>query len=402
MQTIALVGTLDTKGTEFNYVKQVLERLGNRVLLINAGVFSPTVEVDIDANELAAVEELTIDQVRTDYTRGEANAILAHGLRILLPRLYQAGKFQGILSLGGSGGTSLVTPAMQQLPLGVPKVMVSTVAAGNTREYVGTSDIVMIPSIVDVSGLNKISRVIFDNAAAAISGMFNHSMTTLVDTKPLIGATMFGVTTKAVDHARSLLDQAGLETLVFHATGTGGQTMESLIAQGYFAGVLDLTTTEIADELCGGVMAAGQTRLDSAIQAHLPEVLAPGALDMVNFGPYETVPAKYRQRNLVKHNPTVTLMRTTIAENQQFGQFMAQKLNQAQRPIAVMIPTKGFSELDAVGQPFYGPEEDAAFTDSLTKALTNNAVTVTKLPYHMNDPRFTQACVEQLKILMKG
>ncbi|MFC6315777.1 Tm-1-like ATP-binding domain-containing protein [Lapidilactobacillus achengensis] len=395
MGTIALAGTLDTKGPEYAYVKQILEQLGNHVLTINTGVYQPYFQPDIGADQVLATIGSTVSAVQ-QADRGQATTLLADGFAKLLPELYRQKRFDGVLCFGGSGGTSVLTPGMRELPIGVPKLMVSTVASGDTSVYVGTSDIIMMPSIVDVSGLNKLSKVIFDNAAAAISGLVNTKFDQEVDTKPLIGASMFGVTTPAVDHARELLQDKGYETLVFHATGTGGRTLEHLVKNDYFVGVLDLTTTEMADELVGGVLSAGPQRLEAAVAAGLPEVVCPGALDMVNFGPFETVPKQFSNRKLFKHNPTVTLMRTTVSENQELGRRMAAKLNQAIAPVTVMIPTKGFSKIDALGQPFYGPDEDLAFTNSLKQTLTNKLIEVRELPNNIDDPAFSSACVTEL------
>lgn len=400
MKTVALVGTFDTKGAEFAYVKEVLEHLKLQVLTINVGVFTPKLKPDIAAEQIAAAQGQTLADLRGHSTRGEINEILAQGLKKVLPQLYQANRFQGIMSLGGSGGTSLVTPALQELPLGVPKVMVSTVASGDTSLYVGTSDINMFPSIVDVSGLNPVSTMIFRNAACALAGMVQNEVPLAAEDKPVVGATMFGVTTPAVDHARELLAQQNIDTLVFHATGTGGRTLEKLISQGYFQGVLDLTTTEIADQLFGGVLAAGPQRLEAGINAKIPQVIAPGALDMVNFGAWDTVPEAYQQRNLVKHNSSVTLMRTTREENVHMAHFIAQKLNAAQAPLKLVLPTKGFSQLDASGQPFDDPEADQALITTLHQEITNAQVEIIELPYNINDPEFTEYCVQALQQLM--
>jgi uncharacterized protein (UPF0261 family) len=399
--TVALAGTFDTKGREFAYVKQILESLGNQVFTIHTGVYQPFFVPDVDSSVLADAMGVSIQSIR-DADRGEATATLSQGFAKILPKLYQAHRFDGILSFGGSGGTSLVTPGMRELPIGVPKIMVSTVASGDTSFYVGTSDIMMMPSIVDVSGLNKLSKVIYDNAAAAISGMVNAHFVQDVDVRPLVGATMFGVTTPAVDHARELLDQKGYETLVFHATGTGGRTMEHLIKGGYFTGILDLTTTEMADNLVGGILSAGPHRLEAGIAAQIPQVISFGALDMVNFGPYDSVPAQFKDRNFFKHNPTTTLMRTTVAENVQLGQEIARKVNKATAPVTVMIPLKGISKIDAAGQPFFGPEEDAALFKAFKDTLANDCVKVIELDMNINDPEFTQVADDELLALIKA
>ena len=322
LKTIAIAGTFDSKGKEFTYIKEVLENLGLNTLTIHCGVFEPTVETDIsNATVARKLEKILMKLQQKDRALG--TEILSKGMEKLIPRLYSEGKFHGIISLGGSGGTSLVTPGMRALPVGVPKVMVSTVASGNVQQYVGTSDIIMIPSIVDVSGLNSISTKIFTNAALAIAGMVKFEHEEKVKKKPLVAATMFGVTTPCVDVAREYLEKEGYEVLVFHATGTGGKTMERLIENGFFDGVLDLTTTELCDELVGGVLSAGADRLEMAGKCKVPQVVSVGAMDMVNFGPIDTVPEKFNGRKFYKHNPTVTLMRTTVEENKEIREIIS-------------------------------------------------------------------------------
>ncbi|NVY96131.1 Tm-1-like ATP-binding domain-containing protein [Lactobacillus sp. DCY120] len=396
MGKIALVGTFDTKGKELTYVQKVLERLGNQVLTINVGVFASDFQTAVSPADLAKITGISLTDLRTNYHRGEVNAILGQSLTVLLPQLYQAQKFAGVISLGGSGGTSLVTPALQALPLGVPKVMVSTVASGDTRIYVGTSDIVMFPSIVDVAGLNQISQTIFDNSAAAVSGMVNSHSEVSTAQRPLIGTTMFGVTTPAVDQAQQLFDQKGYTSLVFHATGVGGRTLESLIQQNYFAGVLDLTLTELADELVGGVLSAGPHRLEAAIAQKIPEVVVPGALDMVNFGPRETVTERFQGRQFLQHNPAVTLIRTTVAENRQLGQIVATKLNATQVPLTVLIPSQGFSEISGPGQPFANPQADQAFVTEFKQNIQNELIKIREIDCNINAPEFAQECVVEL------
>ena len=325
-------------------------------------------------------------------------------MEILVPKLYQEGKFDGIISFGGSGGTSLATPAMRALPIGVPKVMVSTMASGNVSQYVGTSDIVMVPSIVDVAGLNKISRTVFKNAVLAIAGMVGLGdglKEETADDKPMVAATMFGVTTPCVDQAKSYLESHGYEVLVFHATGTGGKTMEALIREGFFQGVLDLTTTEWCDEIVGGVLAAGEDRCEAAVKCKVPQVVSVGACDMVNFGPIDTVPEQFSSRNLYKHNPTVTLMRTTVAENQKIGAKLAEKWNKSETNMAVMLPEQGVSMIDAEGQPFEGKEERAALFGAIQNGIDNANVEILKLGCNINDKAFAEAAAQKLIDLME-
>lgn len=401
MKTVALVGTFDSKGTEYQYIKKLLEELDLNVFTIHTGVFESSFVPDIDVSEIAEQVDEDIEKIRERNDRSYATDVLAKGLEILLPKLYAKKLFDGVLSFGGTGGTSLVAPGMRKLPIGIPKLIVSTVASGDTSVYVGTSDIIMMPSIVDVSGLNKISKRIFGNAVSAMAGLLNYRFETEEDEHPLIATTMFGVTTPAVNYAREYLEKNGYEVLVFHATGVGGRTMESLIADGYFKGVLDLTTTEWADQLVGGILNAGEKRLEAAVAAKVPQVVSLGALDMVNFGPFETVPEKFKERLFYKHNPTVTLMRTTIEENKLLGKIIAEKLNKAQTEIILTIPEKGFSGIDVVDGPFYFPEADLALINSIKEHLNNEKVHVIELNNAINDQEFAEFSAQQLMNLIE-
>jgi uncharacterized protein (UPF0261 family) len=299
------------------------------------------------------------------------------------------------LAAGGSGNTAIATSAMRALPVGVPKLMVSTVAAGDTRAYIGASDLSLMASVTDVAGINSISGRILANAAAAMAGMVGAPRVQLGEQRPLIGATMFGVTTPAVTAARESLEQQGYEVLVFHATGTGGMAMEGLIDSDFIAGVLDLTTTELADRLVGGVLAAGPARLEVAGRKGLPQVVSLGALDMVNFGPRDTVPPQFESRNLYIHNPSVTLMRTTVEENAELGRIIAEKLSGARGPVALFIPLKGVSAIDVEGGPFHDPDADRALFQALRENLSEN-VEVHELERNINDPDFAAAMVDRL------
>lgn len=401
-KTVALAGTFDSKGKEYLFVKELIESLGFQTFTIHTGVFDPEFVPDVSNQEVvAAAGEDIQDIIAEGKGRAHATAALAKGMEILLPRLYEEGKFDGVLSFGGTGGTSIATPGMRALPVGVPKVMVSTVASGNTQPYVGTSDIMMIPSIVDVAGLNVISTKIFTNAVFAICGMLQFESDKMVEEKPLIAASMFGLTTPCVNAAKSYLEQRGYEVLVFHATGVGGKTMEHLIENGFFTGVLDLTTTEWADELVGGVLAAGPHRLEAAGKSRIPQVVSVGAVDMVNFGPRDSVSEKFDGRNFYQHNPTVTLMRTTVEENQQIGEKMAEKLNMAEDLTACILPLKGFSGLDIEGQAFYGPEEDQAIINTLKEKLDTRKIEVIEKDLHINDQAFAEAAAELLLQLIE-
>ncbi|MBS7525283.1 Tm-1-like ATP-binding domain-containing protein [Fusibacter paucivorans] len=400
MKTVAIAGTFDSKGQEYAYVKALIEGLGLKTYTIHTGVFEPTFEPDVSNAAVASAVGESIEAIAAKKDRAYATEILSKGMAKLVPELYKEGKFDAILSLGGSGGTALVTPAMRELPIGVPKLMVSTVASGNTAHYVGTSDIVMMPSVVDVSGLNSISTKIFANAAFAIAGMVKFENKETVEKKPLVAATMFGVTTPCVEFARKYLEDRGYEVLTFHATGTGGKSMESLIEGGFIEGVLDLTTTEWCDELVGGVLNAGPNRLEAAGKKGIPQVVSVGALDMVNFGPYDTVPKQFADRNLYKHNPTVTLMRTTVTENEQLGKIIAEKLNMASGDTVLMLPLKGVSMIDAPEQAFYGPEEDKALFDTIRKNVNRDIVTLEEMQNHINDQVFAETAAQRLIDLM--
>jgi Uncharacterized conserved protein len=405
MKKVAIAGTFDTKGPEYQYVKNLIESMGCKTLTIHTGVYEPYFKPDVPNDEVAKAAGVSIQEVADRHDRAFATETLSQGMAKLIPELYAQGLFDGILSLGGTGGTSLATPAMQALPIGVPKIMVSTVASGDTSPYVGTSDVIMMPSIVDVAGLNSISTTIFKNAALAIVGMVKMKDELPVENmekKPLVAATMFGVTTPCVNYAKDYLETRGYEVLVFHATGTGGKTMESLIENGFITGVLDLTTTEWCDELFGGVLNAGPNRCEAAAKNGVPAVMSVGALDMVNFGPYDTVPAHYAHRNLYKHNPTVTLMRTTVDENEELGRKLAHKLNMSVGKAALFLPLKGVSMIDAEGQPFYGPEEDKKLFDTLRQNVNPKIVDIVEMDNLINDQVFAEAAAQKLIDFMEG
>ena len=401
MQTIAIIGTFDTKGAEFKYIKTLIEEQGFRTFCIHTGVFKPLFKPDVSNEEIAAAAGADIQEIVVRKDRARATEVLARGLEILLPQLFDQERFSGVISVGGSGGTSLATPAMRALPVGVPKVMVSTMASGDVSPYVGTSDIIMIPSVVDAEGLNEISMRIFSNAANAIAGMVSRYREIPKSGRPLLAATMFGVTTPCVKAAKDYLEQQGYDVLVFHATGTGGRSMEALIEGGFIRGVLDLTTTEWCDELYGGVLNAGPHRLEAAGRKGIPQVVSVGAMDMVNFGPWESVPERYKGRNLYRHNPTVTLMRTTEEENVGLGQILAEKLNMAKGKPALLLPLKGVSAIDTEGQPFYGPKEDRALFRTLRETI-GSQVELVELDLHINDEAFALAAAQKLTDLLQA
>ena len=399
MKTIAIIGTFDTKGTEFEFIKKLVREQGLDTLCIHAGAFEPLFAPDVSNAEVAASVGVSMEEISSKRDRAFATDVMSRGAEKLIPELYAQGKFDGIISVGGSGGTSMATPAMRALPIGVPKVMVSTMASGNVSQYVGTSDVVMFPSVVDAEGLNAISMEIFSNAVNAVVGMVKNKNPLAHENKPIIAATMFGVTTPCIKTAKAYLEEQGYEVLVFHATGTGGRTMETLINAGFIKGVLDITTTEWCDELFGGVLNAGSHRLEAAGACGVPQVVSVGALDMVNFGPLDTVPEQYRGRNLYKHNPTVTLMRTTKEENIRLGEVIAEKLNAAKSPTALMLPLRGVSAIDGEGQPFNDPEADKALFDTLRANIGSN-VELIELDSNVNDDAFALAAAKKLLELM--
>ena len=395
MATIALIGALDTKGDDFVFVVAEIERRGLAALVINTGVIGePAFAPEVGAAEVAEAGGRSLAELRAAGDRGAAIGVMAAGAAAIVKRLYDEGRIQGVLGMGGSAGTTIATTAMRALPLGVPKVMVSTLAGGNVAAYVGDSDIVLFPSIVDVAGINSISARIYTNAVAAVCGMATATPPE-VATKPLIAASMFGNTTQLVGKCKAQLEAAGYEVLVFHATGAGGRMMEKLIGEGYFVGVLDVTTTEWADELVGGTLTAGPTRLNAAAKAGIPQVIAPGCLDMVNFGAREGVPSKFDDRLFYVWNPTVTLMRTTPEENAALGRILAEKANASTGPVAFFLPAKGVSILDSPGGLFWWPEADAALFDAI-QLNTRPDISVEVVDANINDDAFAEAVTTKL------
>ncbi len=394
-KTVGIVGTLDTKGMEFQFIKEQIEANGTATCVVNTGILGdPHFAPDVSAGEVAEAGGTSLQALQDGGDRGVAVAAMAEGAANIIAELQRVGKIDGVISLGGSAGTTIGTTAMRAVPVGVPKIMVSTLASGDTSPYVDTKDISMMYSVVDIAGINSLSRQILANAAGAIVGMVNAEVPAAED-KPLIGATMFGVTTPCVTKARELLEEAGYEVLVFHATGAGGRAMEDLVKGGFIVGVLDVTTTELADELVGGVLSAGPDRLEAAGELGVSQVIAPGALDMVNFGPPDTVPEQFNDRTFYQHNPTVTLMRTTVEENAELGKIMGQKLSQAKGPTTVIIPKQGVSAIDQEGQPFYSAEAEAAWIENLKANLGDN-VALIEMDNHINDDAFATKLVETL------
>ncbi|MGZ8502623.1 MAG: Tm-1-like ATP-binding domain-containing protein [Candidatus Limnocylindrales bacterium] len=401
-KTILLIGTLDSKGTEYEYVRDLVRARGHRPLVMDAGVLGePAFTPDIPAGQVAAAGGASLEDLRAQGDRGRALEIMGLGARSLAVGLVADGTVDAVLAMGGSGATSIASTAMLALPVGLPKLIVSTMASGNVGPYVDVKDITMMFSVVDVAGLNRVSRRVLANAAGAICGMAEQPVVE-ADQKPVIAATMFGVTTPCVDRLRSRLEASGFETLVFHAVGSGGRSMESLISDGFVAGVADVTTTEWCDELVGGVLSAGPDRLGAAARAGIPQVVSVGALDMVNFGPLETLPAAFEGRTVYVHNPSVTLMRTTPEECARLGEIIAGKLNGATGPTALFVPLRGVSAIDAEGMPFHDPVADAALFAALRSGLDRSKVELIELDLHINDPAFADAMANRLLAMLGG
>lgn len=393
-----VVGTADTKGAELRYVRDLLADVGVDVAIVDVGTTRGDREADVSAEQVASHHPDGADAVFSD-DRGAAVAAMAQALERFITGRDDVG---GMIGLGGSGGTALITPAMRRLPVGVPKVMVSTVASGNVAPYVGPSDIAMVYSVTDVAGLNQISRKVLGNAAHAMAGMLTNAIPPADGGRPAIGLTMFGVTTPCVNQVVDLLADT-YDCLVFHATGTGGQSMEKLVDSGEVAGVIDTTTTEVCDLLMGGVFSAGEDRMGAIARSGVPYVGSCGALDMVNFGAIDTVPEKYADRNLYVHNPQVTLMRTTADENARIGEWIAQKLNACEGPVRFLIPEGGVSLIDAPGQPFHDPRADAALFDALERHWQDAPNRrLVRVPHHVNDPEFARALVDHFNDILDG
>jgi uncharacterized protein (UPF0261 family) len=376
---VVLIGTLDTKGRELGFARDLIRAQGLETIVVDAGSREPpAIAPDIDRDEVFRRAGSSSEAIRLQADRGEAVARAAEGVSVLIGELDRAGRVDGVLGIGGSAGTVIASAAMRALPFGRPKVLLSTLASGQTRPYVGGSDIALFHSVADIAGLNRLTRVVLANAAHAL-------------------VAMFGVTTPCVDRARRKLEAAGCEVLVFHATGVGGRAMEGLIRDGLVDAVLDLTTTELADELVGGILSAGPDRLEAAGRKGVPQVVSLGALDMVNFGPMGTIPDRFAHRKFHVHNPSVTLMRTTPDENAALGAWIGAILGRATGPVTLLIPLAGISALDALGQPFYDPQADAALIGSLRQALRDKPnVRIIERDAHLNDPDFANLAAGQI------
>lgn len=400
-KTVVIVGALDTKGHEFVLVKDLIEQQGLATLVVDFGVLGePVFQPEVGRAEVAAAGGGDLAYLASGEHKDKAMQVMADGLAEVVRRLYEEGRLHGIIGMGGSGGTSIATRAMRTLPVGVPKLMVSTVGGGDVSAYAGVKDITFMPSIVDVAGFNRISRAIYANAAGAIAGMVKVDPPPAGDEKPLIAASMFGNTTKCVDLARAVMEEHGFEVLVFHATGVGGRTMEGLISDHYITASMDITTTELADAVCGGVFSAGPERGLAASRAGIPAVLVPGCVDMANFWGIDTVPEKYKDRKLYQWNPNVTLMRTNVEENTRMGEMLAEAANEATAPVAFLLPLKGVSMLDSPGGDFWDPEADGACFEAIKKNV-KPGVPVIELDLNINDPEFARRVAETLLDMLK-
>jgi uncharacterized protein (UPF0261 family) len=403
-KTICIIGAFDTKAEDHAFLREEILKIGDPVVTVNIGVLGTTTlfPVDFEANEVVKAVGLDLDQIRAQGDKAVAMKAFDQGAPSLVRRLYEQGTFDGVIGMGGSGGSSIIASAMRALPIGVPKVLVSTVASGDVSFYVRGKDITIIPSIVDVAGLNRISRLIYARAAGAICGMVRNEPPPASGDRPIITASMFGNTTDCVNACVKALNDKGFEVLVFHATGAGGRAMETLVTDGLVEGVLDITTTEWADELCQGVFSAGPERLDAPGQRGLPHLIVPGCVDMANFGAPSTVPEKFRQANRLFYewNPSVTLMRTNVEENRQMGEIFAKKANAATGPVAFLIPLRGVSMLDGDGQPFCDREADRAMFDAI-KANIKPGIRVVEMDLNINDPAFASKAVEVMLDLLR-
>ena len=391
---IAVVGALDTKGDEFLFVKKEIEKRGHTALVINVGIMAdPDFEPDISADEVARAAGSSLTLLQTKSDRGVAVETMIEGIAKVIANLHSAGRIQAVISMGGSAGTEIGTAGMRALPLGIPKVMVSTLASGDTKPYVGTRDVVMVPSIVDVAGVNRISAQVYANAVGAIIGMIETPPPKIAE-KPILAASMFGNTTPVVNRCRSIMEAKGYEVIIFHQVGTP-ETLESLVAEGYISGVLDITTTEWADEITGGVLAGGPDRYRVVSEKGMPQVVAPGCVDMANFWARKTVPKQYEGRRFYQWAPNITLMRTTPEENAVIGRILAENANRSSGPVAFLLPLKGVSMLDAPGKEFWWPEADQALYDAIKENLRPD-IPVCELDCNINDDEFADAVAEKM------
>lgn len=408
MPTIALIGTGDTKAQEYTWIWRQFQRAGARVVAIDAGLDSVLTGTDFPPVSVAARAGVDMAQLRA-AGRGETIATMAVGVRDIIVESIESDAIDGVFAFGGSGGSALAAPALQAAPIGMPTVLVSTMASGDVGPYVGVCDVTVTYSVVDIAGINPVNSVILDNAIVGMVAMAaryrdRRTEPALVEASAVnrtVAITMFGVTTPAADEARVRLEELGYDVLVFHATGSGGRAMEKLIESGHIVGVCDMTTTELADELLGGVLSAGADRLLAAGARGIPQVVSVGALDMVNFGSPETVPDRYRQRMLLAHNPTVTLMRTSAAEMRELGAIVADKINVSRGPVAMFLPLGGVSAVDVPGQPFHDPQADEELFSTLRNRLDPATVELIESTAAINEPGFGRAMADRLHAMIE-
>ena len=396
MRPVYVIGTCDTKEAELRYAVERVKAAGASALLVDVSTTPSTAAADVTPEMVARHHPQGADAVLGHEDRGRAVAAMAEALSAFLLGRSDIG---AVLGLGGGGNTSIVTAAMRAQPIGVPKLMVSTMASGNVAPYVGPSDIMMMHAVADVAGLNAITRTVIGNAAHAAAGMALHAVPQAQGGKPAVGLTMFGVTTPCITEISRLIEDRN-ECFVFHATGMGGQCFEKLIDSGLITAALDITTTEVADHLFGGVLACTEDRFGAVIRRRIPWVGSVGAVDMVNFGPRETVPEKYADRHFYIHNPQVTLMRTTPEENAAIGRWIAARINRMEGPVRFLLPLRGVSAIDAPGKPFHDPEADQALFASIRAAWVpapNRSLVA--VDAHINDPGFAEACVTAFRAI---
>ena len=396
--TVVLVGTLDTKGEEYAFLREEVERAGCEALVVDVGIVGdPAFAPEVGRDEVAAAGGAVLADLVAAGDRGAAVATMAAGAAAVVVSLFAAGRLDGVLGAAGSGGSSIISRAMRALPVGVPKVLVSTMAAGDVGAFVGTSDIAMVYSVVDVAGVNSVSRQVLGNAAAGVAAMAaaRRERAGEAGSRPVVGATMYGTTTPCVNRARRWLEEAGYEVLVFHATGSGGRTMEALMEQGAITASLDITTTELTDEVAGGVMTAGPDRLETAGRLGLPQVVSLGATDMVTFTPPEAVPPTWADRRAYAHNPSITLVRSSVDEVREVGRLIAEKLNAAVGPTSLFVPRRGTSSYAVEGGVFHDPAADAALFGAVREHL-GPGVELVEMDTDINDPAFAIAMAERL------
>lgn len=401
-QYIVIFGCFDTKGEEFAFLRECILAQGEKVKTINTGIMGTTEHfpVDIEADRVALEGGFTLTDLRQAGDRGHAVEIMGKGIAKVVAKLIKEGSIKAVIGMGGGAGTFIALTTMQEIPLGIPKLCITTLAGKDLSRLMGSKDIILMPSIVDVAGLNSILKLLIQQAAAAICAMTKVVPTEDKITSGSIAISLFGNTNACVEMCSELLKEQGYEVFTFHANGVGGKTMESLIREGVFDAVLDITTTELADELCGGVCSAGPDRLNAAAEMGIPQVVVPGCLDMVNFFQKDTVPEHYKSRELYSWAPIVTLMRTNEEENRMLGEKLAQKLNRSTGATTILLPLKGLSQIDAEGGVFYHPEINQVLFDAIKK-LVHETVNVVEVEAHINDKKFAETSVETLLKMIK-